>query len=138
MTTFSQFPPRLQEAIVSRLGFRALRPVQELAGEALLAGKNAVVLAPTARGKTEASMFPVIAELMERPMSGVGAIYVAPIKALLNNQEERLGTYTEMVGLRRFVWHGDTPDCDKRKFVKEPAMRSRSPRVGRSWPRTSS
>ena len=121
MSTFSRFPPRLQEAIVSRLGFTSLRPVQELAGEALLSGKNAVVLAPTAGGKTEASMFPVIAELMERPVTSVGAIYVAPIKALLNNQEERLGTYTEMVGLRRFVWHGDTPDREKRKFVKEPA-----------------
>ncbi len=121
MSTFSRFPPRLQEAIVSRLGFTGLRPVQELAGEALLSGKNAVVLAPTAGGKTEASMFPVIAELMEHPVTGVGAIYVAPIKALLNNQEERLGTYTEMVGLRRFVWHGDTPDRDKRKFVKDPA-----------------
>ena len=51
----------------------------------------------------------------------MGVLYVAPIKALLNNQEERLGTYTEMVGLRRFVWHGDTKDGDKRAFVKEPA-----------------
>jgi hypothetical protein len=41
------------------------------------------------------------------PPDGVGVIYVAPIKALLNNQEVRLGTYAEMVGLRRFVWHGD-------------------------------
>ncbi len=41
-------------------------------------------------------------------------LYVAPIKALLNNQAERLGLYTEMVGLRRFVWHGDTPDDDRR------------------------
>ena len=56
MSTFSRFPPRLQETIVSRLGFTALRPVQELAGEALLSGKNAVVLAPTAGGKTEAKL----------------------------------------------------------------------------------
>ncbi len=121
MSVFAKLPARLQDAIVSRLGFSGLRPVQELAAQALLAGKNAVVLAPTAGGKTEAAMFPVLAELIERPVNGVGAIYVAPIKALLNNQEERLGTYTEMVGLRRFVWHGDTPDREKRQFVKEPA-----------------
>ncbi len=48
-------------------------------------------------------------------------LYVAPIKALLNNQAERLGLYTEMVGLRRFVWHGDTPDADRRQFLREPA-----------------
>ncbi len=121
MTTFARFPARLQEAIVSRLGWTSLRPVQELAGQAILDGKNAVVLAPTAGGKTEASVFPVLAGLMERPSEGVGALYIAPIKALLNNQEDRLGTYAEMVGLRRFVWHGDSADGDKRRFVKDPA-----------------
>lgn len=121
MSAFSRFPPRLQEAIVSRLGWTSLRPVQELAGEAILDGKNAVVLAPTAGGKTEAAMFPAIANLVEREPDGVGVIYIAPIKALLNNQEERIGTYAEMVGLRRFVWHGDVSDAAKRKFVKEPA-----------------
>ena len=120
MSTFARFPPRLQEAIVSRLGWTSLRPVQELAGAAILDGKNAVVLAPTAGGKTEASIFPAIATLMETPPSGTGLIYVAPIKALLNNQEERLGTYADMVGLRRFVWHGDVSDSDKKKFKAEP------------------
>ncbi|ACL64505.1 DEAD/DEAH box helicase domain protein [Anaeromyxobacter dehalogenans 2CP-1] len=121
MSAFSRFPARLQQAIVSRLGWTALRAVQELAGEAILDGKNAVVLAPTAGGKTEASIFPALANLVENGCEGVGVVYVAPIKALLNNQEERLGTYTEMVGLRRFVWHGDVPDRDKREFVREPA-----------------
>lgn len=121
MSTFARFPPRLQEAIVSRLGWTSLRPVQELAGEAILDGKNAVVLAPTAGGKTEASMFPALAGLIEHEPDGVGVIYVAPIKALLNNQEDRLGTYAEMVGLRRFVWHGDVTESAKRGFVREPA-----------------
>jgi ATP-dependent Lhr-like helicase len=121
MTVFSRFPERLQHAIANQLAFDSLRPVQELAGEAILDGKNAVVLAPTAGGKTEASMFPVIAGLMSQPPSGVGAIYIAPIKALLNNQEGRLGEYTQMVGLRRFVWHGDAADSEKGAFVREPA-----------------
>ena len=67
MSVFARFPPRLQDAIASRLGWTSLRPVQELAGEAILDGKNAVVLAPTAGGKTEASMFPGARELVERP-----------------------------------------------------------------------
>lgn len=121
MTAFARFPPRLQEAIVSRLGWTSLRPVQELAGEAILDGKNAVVIAPTAGGKTEAAMFPALASLVEREPDGVGVVYVAPLKALLNNQKDRLGTYAEMVGLRHFVWHGDVTDSAKRKFVKEPA-----------------
>ncbi len=67
MSAFARFPPRLQEAIVARVGWTSLRPVQDLAGEAILDGKNAVVLAPTAGGKTEAAIFPVIASLLERP-----------------------------------------------------------------------
>lgn len=121
MSVFSRFPERLQSAIANHLGFSSLRPVQELAGEAILDGKNAVILAPTAGGKTEASLFPVIAGLMTEPPSGVGALYVAPIKALLNNQEIRLGEYTQMVGLRRFVWHGDAQQSQKDKFLREPA-----------------
>jgi len=121
MSVFSRFPSLLQHAIAHHLGFTSLRSVQELAGEAILDGKNAVVLAPTAGGKTEASMFPVLAGMLAAPPSGVGALYVAPIKALLNNQEVRLGDYTEMVGMRRFVWHGDAPQGQKEAFCREPA-----------------
>lgn len=121
MSTFQSFPDRLKYAIANTLGFSSLRPVQELAGEQIMAGKNVIVLAPTAGGKTEASMFPVIAGLLDAPPRGVGAVYVAPIKALLNNQAERLGQYTQMVGLDRFVWHGDTAQADKTKFLREPA-----------------
>jgi len=105
---------------VARLGWTSLRPVQEEAGHAILDGCNAVILAPTAGGKTEASVLPVLAGLMERQAEGVGALYVAPIKALLNNQEVRLGTYTRMVGLRRFLWHGDAKASAKKAFLREP------------------
>jgi len=120
MSVFSSFSPRLQQAIVARLGWTSLRPVQEQAGEALLAGHNAVILAPTAGGKTEASIFPTLSTLIDNQAAGVGALYIAPIKALLNNQAERLNTYTEMVGLRRFVWHGDTTSHERRTFLREP------------------
>jgi len=120
-STFARFAPRLQQAIVARLGWSSLRRVQEEAGAALLDGYNAVVLAPTAGGKTEAAMFPVLSQMVEAPPSGVGALYLAPIKALLNNQAERLGQYTEMVGLRRFVWHGDVTGHQRNSFLKDPA-----------------
>jgi ATP-dependent Lhr-like helicase len=121
VSVFARFAPRLQEAIVARLGWSSLRPVQEEAGRALLDGCNAVVLAPTAGGKTEASMFPALSGMVSDPPRGVGALYVAPIKALLNNQADRLGLYTEMVGLQRFVWHGDTGASERRRFLREPA-----------------
>jgi ATP-dependent Lhr-like helicase len=121
VSVFGRLSPRLQQAIVHRLGWTSLRPVQEFAGEALLAGDNAVILAPTAGGKTEAAIFPVLSGLIDNQPAGVGVLYIAPIKALLNNQAERLGLYAEMVGLRRFVWHGDVDDGPRRRFLKEPA-----------------
>ena len=121
MSVFPRFAPRLQEAIANRLGWSSLRPVQDEAGAALLDGHNAVVLAPTAGGKTEAAVFPLLSMLLSAPEDGVAAIYIAPIKALLNNQHERLGLYTEMVGLQRFVWHGDTSTSDRTQFLRDPA-----------------
>lgn len=121
MSVFPRFHPRLQQAIAHRLGWTRLRPVQDLAGEALLAGHNAVVLAPTAGGKTEASIFPTLSQLLEQPPLGLAALYIAPIKALLNNQARRLELYTDMVGLRRTVWHGDVGSADRQRFLRHPS-----------------
>jgi ATP-dependent helicase Lhr and Lhr-like helicase len=122
-SVFGRFAPRLQQAIVARLGWSRLRQVQDLASAALLDGHNAVILAPTAGGKTEAAIFPTLSALIDdpTPTSSIGALYIAPIKALLNNQADRLGLYTEMVGLRRFVWHGDTTAPHRRAFLQDPA-----------------
>ncbi|TGM66156.1 DEAD/DEAH box helicase [Leptospira meyeri] len=119
MTTFSRFHPRLQQQIVNVLGWASLRPVQELAGEAILNGSNCVVLAPTAGGKTESSFFPVISEILNNPKEGVRAIYISPLKALLNNQEERIDQYTKMVGISSFKWHGDVNQAGRKSFLKE-------------------
>ena len=125
VSVFSRFHELLQEAIVRTLGWSSLRPVQELSGEALLDGKDAIILAPTAGGKTEAAFFPALSEVLSRQEEGVQILYIAPIKALLNNQADRLATYTGMVGLDRFVWHGDTKASQKKKgtnFLKRKAQ----------------
>lgn len=120
MSVFQRYHPRLQHAIVSRLGWRTLREVQELASEAILDGHDAIVLAPTAGGKTEAAFFPILSQLLQDPQPGTSCLYVSPLKALLNNQEERLGIYTEMVGFKRFKWHGEALAKDKQAFLREP------------------
>jgi ATP-dependent Lhr-like helicase len=80
-----------------------------------------VVLAPTAGGKTEASIFPVLSQILTEEPPPVSALYVCPIRALLNNQEERLRQYARMVGLDVFKWHGDVSDSRKKRFRREPA-----------------
>ena len=117
---FERFHPHLRHAITNELGWRGLRPVQELAGEAILDGANVVVLAPTAGGKTEASIFPVLSRILTENLPPVAALYVCPIRALLNNQEERVQRYARMIGLDAFKWHGDVGTAARARFLREP------------------
>lgn len=89
--------------------------------DAVLDGANSVVLAPTAGGKTEAAIFPVLSQILSEHRPAVSALYVCPIKALLNNQEERLRQYARMVGLDVFKWHGDVSASVKDRFRRDPA-----------------
>lgn len=117
---FFRLHERLRHAIVHTLGWRELRPVQELAVEAILDGNNAIVLAPTAGGKTEAGLLPALDILMRRPARGVGVLYLSPLRALLNNQEPRVELLSRLAGLTSFKWHGDVRADRKKRFLADP------------------
>ncbi len=121
MAGLHRLHPHLRHAIVADLGWRDLRPVQAMTIDAVLDGANAVVLAPTAGGKTEAAIFPALSQILTEERQPVSALYVCPIKALLNNQENRLRQYARMVGLDVFKWHGDVSASVKDRFRREPA-----------------
>ena len=132
MAGLERLHPHLQHAIVHDLGWRSLRPVQELTIDAVLDGSNAVVLAPTAGGKTEASIFPVLSRVLTEDLKPVSALYVCPIRALLNNQEERLRSYARMVGLKIFKWHGDVSDSRKKTDPNAASAPTSRPPVSRA------
>ncbi len=110
----------MQYQIVNGLGFTGLRPVQELTIQPVLDGKNCVVLAPTAGGKTEAAFFPLLSRMDREDWQPVSVLYISPIRALLNNQVERLRSYTQLIGRRAAVWHGDVTQRDRRAFLNAP------------------
>lgn len=120
MKAFDRLHPALQHHIVNSLGWRDLREVQSLAIDAYLDGNNMVVLAPTAGGKTESAFFPVMSQMLEESWEGISVLYVSPIKALLNNQEQRLHKYMQLVGRRAALWHGDTPQGERKRILAEP------------------
>jgi ATP-dependent helicase Lhr and Lhr-like helicase len=119
VSAFDRLHPALQHHIVNSLGWQELRPVQSLSIEACLAGANVVILAPTAGGKTEAAFFPVISQMLAEGWAGLSVLYVSPIRALLNNQEQRLRRYFELVGRRAVCWHGDTSQGNRRRVVTD-------------------
>ncbi|MEF9522909.1 MULTISPECIES: DEAD/DEAH box helicase [Streptomyces] len=114
---FDLLDPVLGHHVVNTLGWHTLRPLQEQAVAPLLAGEDAVLLAPTAGGKTEAAVFPLLSRMNRRGWKGTSVLYVCPLKALLNNLYPRLETYAGWLGRSTGLWHGDITTARRRRLL---------------------
>jgi len=114
-----QLHPVLLHHIVNTLGWPALRALQEQAVVPLLAGHDALLLASTASGKTEAAIFPLLSRMASEGWNGTTVVYVCPLKALLNNLLPRLQRYAEWLGRRVAVWHGDVSAGVRRRIIAD-------------------
>ena len=121
MNVFERYAPFIQDYIY-RSGWQSLRAVQNAAGEAIFGTEDNVLLsASTASGKTEAAFFPILTLLEENPSASVGVLYIAPLKALINDQFGRLNELCEEAGIPVTRWHGDAAASRKQKLLKHPA-----------------
>jgi len=116
----SRLHPSVRYALAANLGWTSLRPVQDGAIPPILDGATTVVLAPTAGGKTEAAMLPLLSRVLDERWSPTSIVYVAPLRALLNDLGQRVGELANHLGLSAAVWHGDTSQADRRKIVAAP------------------
>jgi ATP-dependent helicase Lhr and Lhr-like helicase len=112
--------PVITHHLVNSLGWRSLRPLQDQAVGPVLDGSDALLLAPTAGGKTEAAVFPLLTTMDRQRWQGLSVIYVCPLKALLNNLLPRLESYTAWLGRSVAVWHGDTTGSHRRAILTAP------------------
>ncbi|MBR3232099.1 MAG: DEAD/DEAH box helicase, partial [Lachnospiraceae bacterium] len=107
---------------IYRSGWQTLRAVQNAAGDAIFnTDENVLLTASTASGKTEAAFFPILTLLDEEPSRTVGVLYIAPLKALINDQFGRLNELCEEEGIAVTRWHGDAARSKKRKLLKKPS-----------------
>ena len=121
MDVYNRYAPFIQDYIY-RSGWRTLRAVQNAAGDAIFnTDKNVLLTASTASGKTEAAFFPILSLLDEQPSSSVGVLYIAPLKALINDQFGRLNDLCEEADIPVTRWHGDAPRSQKQKLLRKPA-----------------
>ena len=121
MNVFERYAPFIQDYIF-RSGWQTLRGVQNAAGEAIFGTEENVLLtASTASGKTEAAFFPILTLLDEEPSRTVGVLYIAPLKALINDQFGRLQELCDEEGIPVTRWHGDVPQTQKRKLLRKPS-----------------
>lgn len=110
----------LEYHVVNTLGWMDLRPLQRAAIAPVRSGADCLLIAPTAGGKTEAAAFPILSRMAEEAWSGLSVVYVAPLKALLNNLLPRLEQYTAWLGRTVALWHGDVGDGPRRAILSEP------------------
>jgi ATP-dependent Lhr-like helicase len=104
-------------------GWQSLRDAQEAAIPVLLAGADDVIIsAATAAGKTEAAFLPICSRLATDapPEPGIRVLYVAPLKALINDQFNRLSGLCERLEIPVHRWHGDVPGSKKSAALKHP------------------
>ncbi|MGI5232538.1 DEAD/DEAH box helicase [Actinoallomurus sp. CA-142502] len=106
--------------IVNTLNWRSLRPLQKEAIGPLMDGADAILLAPTAGGKTEAAAFPLLSAMEQRRWTGLSVLYVCPLKALLNNLLPRLESYAGWLGRSVGLWHGDVTQRSRQKILRDP------------------
>lgn len=119
-SAFSRLSPFIREYIY-RNRWDELRPIQEEACKIIFDTDDHLILASgTASGKTEAAFLPVLTMLENNPPSTVGVLYIAPMKALINDQFYRLTDLLEQSGIPICHWHGDVPQSKKTKFLKNP------------------
>lgn len=112
--------PSLVHHIANTLGWPDLRPLQAEAAGPLLAGEDALLLAPTAGGKTEAAAFPLLSRMAAEGWGAPSVVYLAPLKALLNNLLPRLETYAGWLGRRAALWHGDVTTGVRARLLRDP------------------
>lgn len=121
MMVFYRFAPFIQDYIY-RNKWEELRGIQVAAAEEIFDGDdNLLLTSGTASGKTEAAFLPVLTHLWENPSKSVGVLYVSPLKALINDQFERLEELLEEADIPVTKWHGDASPAAKKRLVKNPS-----------------
>ena len=117
---FYRFSPFIQDFIYNN-GWQDLRAVQLAAARVIFeSDKNLLITSSTASGKTEAAFFPILSLMCEDMPQSVGALYIAPLKSLINDQFSRLDELLDLTGIPVFHWHGDVAQSHKAKLLKEP------------------
>ena len=112
--------PRLTHFLANRLGWKQLNPIQEKAIPVIFEGKDTLVLAPTASGKTEAVLIPLFNEILNNKLEPTSVLYISPLKALINDMHNRIESWGNHFGITAAKWHGDVDLGKRNKYLKNP------------------
>ncbi len=86
-------------------------------------GKNALLMAPTGTGKTEAAILPIIDKLIREGDSrpkGTKLLYVTPLRALNRDMLDRMQWWCKRFDIRLGVRHGDSTQAERTNLSLAP------------------
>jgi ATP-dependent Lhr-like helicase len=119
-TSFQLLDQRIQRWIWDA-HWTELRDAQDRAIPIILDGSDDLIIsASTATGKTEAAFFPILTRLAQTSNVPALAMYVSPLKALINDQFRRLEQLADKMDIPVTSWHGDISQQRKTRFLKKP------------------
>lgn len=117
---YDRIAPFIQEYIYKER-WHELRDIQVAACKVIFdSDANLLLSSGTASGKTEAAFLPVLTDLYNNPSNSVGVLYISPLKALINDQFERLDGLLEYSNIPVWKWHGDVSQNKKQKLLNRP------------------
>jgi len=108
--------------LIEQKGFSAPTEPQAKTIPKILEGKNVLLFSPTATGKTEAAVLPVLQMLLttpERP-PGIKVLYITPLRALNRDLLERLEWWCNNLDIKLAVRHGDTETRERSRQARSP------------------
>jgi ATP-dependent helicase Lhr and Lhr-like helicase len=117
--SLTKLHPRLQDYVKDK--WKDLTAIQKESFDPIFQLKSCTIEAPTSGGKTEAVLFPLLTRIAANKSSGFKVLYIAPLKALLNDLALRVLPYAKMCYLEAFKWHGDVSQGDKVKEMLFPS-----------------
>lgn len=108
--------------LIERRGFEEPTEPQEKAIPKILEGRNVLLISPTATGKTEAAVLPVLNMLIQMPgrPRGIKVLYITPLRALNRDLLERLEWWCNNLDVKLRVRHGDTGTRERTAQAQSP------------------
>lgn len=107
---------------LQKIDIKRFYKFQEDAIKEIAYGSNVVIEAPTASGKTEAFLIPVLQKINDKNDNHgkVLALFVYPTKALARDQYPKILEFAKRVGITVSVFDGDTKQSERAEILDDP------------------
>ena len=107
---------------LQKIGIKKFYKFQEDAIKEIAYGSNVVIEAPTASGKTEAFVIPVLQKIKEQKENygKIFALFVYPTKALAKDQFPKILDFAKSIGITVGIFDGDTKQSERAEILDNP------------------